>query len=117
MSILNDAMNYIADYMPAVRYYGSIGNILSSTTWTAPADGIAFINANACTGGGTSYWYIGDQTDGLTNPPIACISMDKNGTANSTMFPVIKGHAYYTTAISGIAYANCYFFENVGVAG
>ena len=77
-------------------------------SWTCPADGIAIAEMVTNTSGQKAYWYIQDTN---TAQQLAKMNQTADGTSQTIMFPVIKGHIYNTSAISAIQYAYVYYFK------
>lgn len=107
LNILNEVLPS-GQYIETLEYVGNYGQTIFDSSWTATDDGIMIEMLGSNTSGATAYWYINDTTE---NRPVGCISMNANGTTNSTCFPIIKGHTYSSAAKAAVNSANAYFFK------
>ena len=98
---------------PRWDYVGNVGSTLFNGTWIAPDNGMVVLNANCSTSStsNAAYWYVSDSTLNIALANLFWIN--GNGTWRSASFPVIKGHAYSSSAKARIATANAYFFKLV----
>lgn len=106
-NILNEVLPS-GQYIETLEYVGNYGQTIFDSSWTATDDGIMVEMLGSNTSGATAYWYINDTTE---NRAVGCISMNANGTTNSTCFPIIKGHTYSSSAKAAVNTANAYFFK------
>ena len=97
------------NHIPSWEYVGDV--YWQGNSWTCPADGIAVAQVGFTTANADAYLYIRDASLSMN---VACITFrGANGTTASTAFPVIKGHAYSTSAIAQIGTAHVYFYKFV----
>lgn len=88
-NILNEVLPNLSS--TSLQYVGTVNQIHWSS-WTATDDGFVLMDISWLTGGGGGYYYIKDTTD---NRYIAKMTTSNaNGTSQTRLFPVIKGHTY-----------------------
>lgn len=94
------------------EYVSNVGSTIFNGTWTAPNDGMIVAIAQWNNGHAGGYWYIIDQSqDGNY---VCTISTDyTNQFRESSSFPVIKGHVYFTSDKSAVNNATAYFYKLV----
>lgn len=105
---LKEWLNKITSRKPVFEYVGNYGSNVFNNSWVATDDGVAVVIAVWNTSGAFAYWYIKDSTD---NRDIVNLGGNANGTALSTMIPIIKGHVYTSSTASAVNTAHFYFYK------